>query len=88
MVRASTDIDFNCEGADVATFQERRIPQLFERITAEYLEMPGLSLTKPQMQRLWSMEAVVCDALVDALVDAHVLWKTPKGTYVSIGSGA
>jgi len=67
--------------------QQPRISHLCERITAEYLEMPGLSLTKPQMQRLWSLEAVVCDALVDTLVDSRVLWKTPRGTYVSVRSG-
>ena len=67
--------------------QQPRIPHLRERITAEYLEMPGLSLTKPQMQRLWRLEAVICDALVDTLVTARVLRRTPMGTYVSVRSG-
>ena len=52
------------------------------RIRAEYREMPGLSLTQPQMQRLWGFEPHVCAALVDSLVAAHVLRRTPKGSYV------
>ena len=52
------------------------------RIRAEYREMPGLSLTQPQMRRLWGLEPHVCTALVDSLVAAHVLRRTPEGSYV------
>lgn len=71
----------------MTTVQEQPISHLCELITAEYLEMPGLSLTKPQMQRLWSLKAVTCDALVDTLVTARVLRKTAIGTYVSVRAG-
>ena len=54
-------------------------------IEAEYEEMPGLSLSKAQMQRLWGLEAFVCDALVDALVTARVLKRTVHDTYVVAG---
>ena len=54
-------------------------------IEAEYKEMPGLSLSKAQMQRLWGLEAFVCDALVDALVTARVLEPTVRNTYVAAG---
>lgn len=53
------------------------------RIQAEYREMPGLSLTQPQMQRLWGFEAHVCEALIDSLVSAHVLRRTPKGRFIA-----
>ena len=53
-----------------------------ELIRAEYLEMPGLRLTKPQVRRFWSLEAAVCDALLDALVDARFLAKTRQASYV------
>lgn len=56
-------------------------------IQAEYREMPCLSLTKAQMQRLWGFESYVCDALVEALVDARVLRKTGSGTYIAAGAG-
>ena len=51
-------------------------------IQAEYLEMPGLHLTKPQIQRLWSLETRECDTLLDALVSARFLRQTPRGGYV------
>jgi hypothetical protein len=53
------------------------------RIRAEYREMPGLSLTQAQMQRLWGFEHHVCDALVDSLVAAQILRRTSKGQYVA-----
>jgi hypothetical protein len=52
-------------------------------IEAEYKDMPGMSLSKPQMQRLWGLEAFVCDALVDSLVAAGVLRRTDRNTYVA-----
>jgi hypothetical protein len=53
-------------------------------IESEYREMPCLSLTKPQMRRLWSLEAHVCDVLVDALVEARVLRKRFDGAYIAV----
>jgi len=57
------------------------------QVQAEYREMPCLSLTKAQMQRLWGLEAYVCDALVAALVDARVLRQSATGGYVAVTSG-
>lgn len=54
-----------------------------ELIQAEYREMPDLSLNKRQMQRLWGLEASICDALVEALVDARVLQRTASGDYMT-----
>jgi hypothetical protein len=56
-------------------------------IRAEYREMPCLSLTKPQMQRLWGFEAYVCDALVEALVTAGVLRRNGAGAYLAVTAG-
>jgi len=53
------------------------------RIRAEYREMPGLSLTQPQMRRLWGFEPQMCAAVVDALVARHVLRRTANGHYVA-----
>ena len=53
------------------------------RIQAEYREMPGLSLTQPQMQRLWGFEAHLCETLIDSLVSARVLRRTPKGQFIA-----
>jgi hypothetical protein len=51
-------------------------------IKTEYLEMPGLSLTKPQIRRLWRLESHVCDSLIDALVAAEFLKKTHREAYI------
>ena len=58
-----------------------------ELIQAEYREMPGLNLKKPQMQRLWGLDASFCDAVVDALVAARVLRRTTDGRYMTHGTG-
>jgi hypothetical protein len=63
------------------SFDHCRVARWLELIQAEYREMPGLMLNKAQMRRLWGLDAVVCDALVDALVAARVLRRTAKGTY-------
>jgi hypothetical protein len=54
----------------------------FDRIQAEYREMPGLNLTRAQMQRLWGLDADICQELIDSLVAAQVLRRTVDGHYV------
>lgn len=51
-------------------------------IRSEYLEMPGLSLTKPQVQRLWGLDSESCNALIDEMVSVRFLRKTPRNCYV------
>jgi len=51
-------------------------------IRAEYLEIPGLPLTKLQVERLWELDAVTSDALLAALVDVKFLRRTVKDGYV------
>jgi hypothetical protein len=50
-------------------------------IQAEYREMPGLQLTKPQVRRLWGLDPQMCDVVLDTLVATAVLKKTPRETY-------
>jgi hypothetical protein len=54
-------------------------------IRAEYLELPGLHLTKKQVERLWGLDALTCEALLDALVDARFLRRTKAGAYMRTG---
>jgi hypothetical protein len=56
-------------------------------IRAEYLEVPGLHLTKKQVERLWGLDALTCDAVLDALVEAQFLRRTEAGRYTRIGGG-
>jgi len=55
--------------------------QVLERIRAEYLEMPGLSLKAGQVQRLCGVERELCKNVLDALVDAKFLRLTSDGAY-------
>lgn len=55
--------------------------QTLERIRAEFLEMPGLRLSVVQMQRLCGVEGVMCQAVLDALVDLKFLRVNADGTY-------
>lgn len=55
---------------------------LLQRIQGEFLEMPGLRLTPAQAQRLWNLDALVCEALLAALVDAHFLVRTGAGAFL------
>jgi hypothetical protein len=51
-------------------------------IRAEYDEIPGLHLTRPQVQRLWSLDTTACDAVLEALQAAGFLRRTQTGAYV------
>ena len=55
--------------------------QILHRIRAEYLEMPGLSLTPQQVQRLCGVERVVCEETLETLVDKGFLSIRSDGTY-------
>ena len=50
-------------------------------VRGEYLEIPGLHLTKPQVQRLWGMDATTCDELLSDLVKEQFLRRTARDQY-------
>ena len=52
---------------------EKAVAEWTTRIRAEYLEMPGLALTRAQMRRIWPIDASVCDAVVNALLASGFL---------------
>ena len=58
------------------------ITMLMEQMRAEYAEMPGLSVTLPQAQRLWGVDRVTCEEALGRLVTAGVLWRTTKGRFI------
>ena len=51
-------------------------------IRGEYLEIPGLSLTRPQAQRLWGLDAATCDALLDEMVASKFLRRTESDLFI------
>ena len=60
-------------------------PTLVQRIRAEFLEMPGLSLTFWQAMRLWNLEARVCLGVLDVLVQSGFLTETRQGAFRRTG---
>jgi hypothetical protein len=64
---------------------EPTITPLLDLIHAEYREMPGLCLTKPQFQRLWRLDPITCEVVLDALLVAQVLKRTVRDGYVLAG---
>ena len=50
-------------------------------IRGEFLEMPGLLLTRNQFQRLWGLDARTCDEAIDALVQSRFLVRKADGHY-------
>lgn len=65
---------------------ETTIADWLQLIRAEYVEIPGLSLTRAQMQRLWGLDAVLCEALVAALIEVRFLRCTRQDAYVRVES--
>jgi hypothetical protein len=63
---------------------EKPMAEWVYRVRAEYLEMPGLTLTRWQMRRLWLLDASVCDAVVDELVASGFLRCRPDNTYARV----
>jgi hypothetical protein len=60
----------------------RRVADWLQLVQAEYREMPGLHLTKPQIRRLWGLDTVTCDALLDVLETTRFLRRTSRDGYV------
>jgi len=52
-----------------------------ERIRGEFREMPGLTLTVAQAQRLWNVDLATCTEVLAQLVDAGFLCRKVDGAY-------
>jgi hypothetical protein len=61
---------------------DAKLAASLQRIRSEYLEIPGLHLTKPQVQRLWGLDPIRCDALLETLIEAKFLKRTLGAQYV------
>lgn len=58
------------------------ITDWLQLVRAEYLEMPGLHLTKPQVQKLWGLDSTTCDAVLRTLIDKRFLRRANDGGYI------
>lgn len=57
-------------------------------IRGEYLEMPGLRLTRAQAQRLWGLDEQTCLQLLESLTRDRFLYRRDDGTYARPADGA
>lgn len=62
--------------------KQARVDRVLHIVETEYLEMPGLNLTKAQMQRLLGVDVITCDAVLQKLEQDHFLKQTAKKVYV------
>ena len=56
--------------------------ELLQRIESEYREMPALSVTAPQAQKLWGLDSTTCGFVLLTLIQRGVLKRTAGGTFV------
>jgi hypothetical protein len=79
----------NCDSARLRASRDVMSDDaLFNRIRCEFLEMPGLRLTRQQAQRLYGIEPTLCQRTLDRLVDTRFLCITSNGTYARLSDGA
>jgi hypothetical protein len=62
--------------------------EILRRIRAEYLEMPGLRLSRPQAQRLWGLDEQTCAQLLESLTEEKFLYRRDDGMYARLTEGA
>jgi hypothetical protein len=65
----------------------RSVRDLIERVRAEYLEMPDLSLTCEQLARLCGIDRTMCDLVLEALIDRKFLALGSDGRYARLTAG-
>jgi hypothetical protein len=68
------------------TAEQSTVTDWLHLVQSEYLEMPGLHLTRPQIRRLWGLEDDTCDALLEQLLATHFLRRTHQDAYVLDGA--
>jgi len=67
---------------DMAYERVGTIEETLQRVQGEFRQMPGLRLTPAQASRLWGLDAIASQALLEALVDARFLRRAPDGSFM------
>lgn len=57
------------------------LDRIARTLRGEYREMPGLRLTRAQIQRLYGLDALSCDELLVRLVNEHFLSLTESNRF-------
>jgi hypothetical protein len=63
-------------------FHNRSVQEWVQIVRGEYEESPGLSLTCAQARRLWSLDAVLCDAVLERLIETGFLRRDHRAMFV------
>ena len=58
------------------------VEDVLTRVRTEFLETPQPDLTAAQIRRLLILDRALCSVLLDALIDAGFLRRTPDGRYI------
>jgi hypothetical protein len=58
------------------------LEDLLHRVRAEFLEMPGLRVTRAQARRLWALEPALCEAVLTTLVEANFLVESRNASFM------
>lgn len=61
---------------------------VLRRVQGEFLEMPGLRLTEAQARRLWNLDQMLCESLLDTLVQERFLFRTRDGSFMRVEQAA
>ena len=75
----STRVDRAISGNDTMT-------DWLQLISAEYRELPDLCLTKAQVRRLWNLDGITSEAILERLEASGFLRRTRSGAYIRAGA--
>jgi hypothetical protein len=64
------------------TAEQSTMTDWLHLVQSEYLDMPGLQLTLPQVRRLWSFDDQACHQILEQLIAIHFLRRTERDLYV------
>jgi hypothetical protein len=69
-------------GFEESAMQFLMVEEVTQLIEMEYAEMPGLSLTFWQAQRLWNLSGELCERALATLVNTGFLMRAANGAYL------
>jgi hypothetical protein len=65
----------------------RTIEDVLNQLRAEFIEMPGMRLQVKQVQRLCGIEQMMCQQVLDSLLESNFLCLKPDGHYARLTDG-
>jgi hypothetical protein len=69
-------------GTTEASARGREFSDLVQRAKSEFIEMPGLRLGAAQAARLWALDRLTSERILEGLAAAGFLWRTEDGAYL------